>query len=227
MRPAGTRCARRVSTTIKVCLLPNLERADERCLAHGARPALRCVFEHVFGLRPETGDRIIAPDSFGQEGDPHDLEHVVGVVVGAVGDGAARRAQGGDGRNDPAVRCHGRLMRNDGAGAAKQRDFGIVDVPAVRREQARTEEVVLFEESRRTGAMISQHELDLGAALGQVDRVPQIVLLSKRADGVQELGRRVLRERGRRKHADTSLPCAVPGGEQVLNALQAFVSQPG
>ena len=42
----------------------------------------------------------------------------------------------------PSVRGHRRLVRNDGAGAAEQRDIGIVDVAAVRREQPRAEEAV-------------------------------------------------------------------------------------
>src|SRR5439155_23692419 len=65
----------------EVCLLPDLERAEELCLLHGSRTALRCVFEHVFRLGPEAGVRVIARDSFRQQGDSHDLEQVVGVVV--------------------------------------------------------------------------------------------------------------------------------------------------
>ena len=90
------------------------------------------------GRMPGIG--VVARDAFGQQRDPHHLEHVVGVVVGAVGDRAARRAQGGNRRDDAAVRRHRRLVRDDGAGAAQQRDVGVVDVAAVRREQPRTEE---------------------------------------------------------------------------------------
>ena len=39
----------------EVCLLPNIERAEELYLLHCSRTALRGVFEHVFGLRPEAG----------------------------------------------------------------------------------------------------------------------------------------------------------------------------
>jgi hypothetical protein len=39
----------------EVCLLPNIERAEELYLLHRSRTALRGVFERVFGLRPEAG----------------------------------------------------------------------------------------------------------------------------------------------------------------------------
>ena len=73
--------------------------------------------------------------------------------------------------------------------AAEQRDIGIVHVAAVRREQPRAEEAVLVEKRRRTKAVVLHHEIDLGAALGQVDRVSEIVFLSEGADGLQQLGR--------------------------------------
>ena len=79
-------------------------------------------------------------------------------------------------------------MRNDGAGPAKQRNIRIIDVPAVRREQPRAEEAVLVQKRRRTKSMVSHHEIDLGNALGQVNRVSEIVFLGERADGVQQLG---------------------------------------
>ena len=72
---------------------------------------------------------------------------------------------------------------------AEQRDVGIVDVPAVRREQPGAEEVVPGEKSGRTKAMVPHHEIDLGATLRQVDRVAEIVFLSEGADGAQQLGR--------------------------------------
>lgn len=72
---------------------------------------------------------IIAPDVFRQQGHLRNRKHVVVVVVGAKSDCAARLSQGGDGRAYPSVRCHGSLVRNDGAGVAKQRNLGIVDVP--------------------------------------------------------------------------------------------------
>ncbi len=81
------------------------------------------------------------------------------------------------------------LVRNGGAGVAEQRDLGIVDVPRVGREQSETQEVVLIQIGRRTNAMEFQHELELGAALVQMNRVSQIVLLGKGADGLQQLGR--------------------------------------
>jgi hypothetical protein len=37
--------------------------------------------------------------------------------------------------------------------------------------------------------MVPHHEVDLGAALGQVDRVPEVVLVSKGADSFQQLRR--------------------------------------
>ena len=69
------------------------------------------------------------------------------------------------------------------------------------------------------------HEVDLGAALRQVNRVSEIVFLGEGADGLQQLGRRGLGERGGREHADASLIRAVPLAEQVVDALQALVSQ--
>jgi len=78
---------------------------------------------------------------------------------------------------------------NDRAGAAKQRDLGIVDVATVRRKQPGAEEVVLGEILRRAKAMVAQHVLHLPGTLGEVDRVSEIVLLRKVADGVQELRR--------------------------------------
>jgi len=97
----------------------------------------------------------------------------------------------------------------------------------VRGEQPGAEEAGLVEKRRRTNAMVSHHEIDLGAALGQMDRVSEIVFLGKGADGLQQFGRRGLGERGGREHADASLLRAVPGREQVIDALQALVSQPG
>jgi hypothetical protein len=73
--------------------------------------------------------------------------------------------------------------------------------------------------------MVSHHEVDLGHALGQVDRISEIVSLGEGTDGLQQFGRGGLGERGGREHADPSLALAVPGGEQVIDALQAFVSQ--
>ena len=75
--------------------------------------------------------------------------------------------------------------------------------------------------------MVPHHEIDLGAALGQVDRVAEIVLLGEGADRLQQLGRRCLGERGGREDADASLLRAVPGREQVVDALHALVAQPG
>ena len=80
-------------------------------------------------------------------------------------------------------------MRHDGVRSAEQRDLGIVDIPAVRREQPGAEEVVLGEILRRTKAMVSQHVFRLPATLGQVDRISEIVFLSEVADGMQQLGR--------------------------------------
>ena len=70
----------------------------------------------------QSGDLIpiaIAPDSFRDQGDAHDLEHVLRVVVGTESDGAACRPQGGDRRADATVSCHRRLVRDDGAGATQ------------------------------------------------------------------------------------------------------------
>ena len=105
----------------------------------------------------------------------------------AIGQPAARSA--GDRRDDAAVRRHRRLVRNDGAGSAEQRDIGLVHVAAVRREQPRAEEAGLVEKRRRTNAVVPHHEIDLGAALRQVDRVAEIVFLGEGADGLQQLRR--------------------------------------
>ena len=117
-------------------------------------------------------------------------------------------------------------MRNDRPRLPQQRDIAIVDIPAVRREQARAKEAGLVEKRRRTHAVVPHHEVDLGHALRQMNRVSEIVLLGERADGLQQLGRRGLGERRRGKHADASLPRAVPGGKQIVDALQTLVPQP-
>ena len=143
----------------------------------------------------------------------------------AMGQPAARRA--GIGGMTPRFAAMAAWCETIVPRAAEQRDLGIVDVPAVRREQPRAEEAVLVEKRRRTKAMVSHHEIDLGVALGQVDRVSEIVFLGEGADGVQQLGRRGLGERGGREHADASLLRAVPRGEQVVDALHALVSQLG
>src|ERR1039458_4650934 len=67
--------------------------------------------------------------------------------------GPARLPQSWDGRDNSPVHRHGSPVRNDGAGVARQRDLGIIDVSAVRREEPGTGEVVLLEKSRRTNAM--------------------------------------------------------------------------
>ena len=73
---------------------------------------------------------------------------------------------------------------------AEQRDVGIVHVAAVRGEQARAEEAVPVEERRGAHAVVLHHEVHLGAALRQVNRVAEVVLLGERADGLQQFGRR-------------------------------------
>ncbi len=173
-------------------------------------PPSRRVFERVFRLWPDSGERIGPPDSFRQERDPHHREHVSRVVVGAVRDGTARRPQGGNGRNDAAVRGHAGLVRDDGARLAEKRDVSFVHVPAVRREQPGTKEAVLREKRRRTNSMVLHHEIDFGAALRQMDRVSEIVFLGKGANGLEQLGRAQLSQCGGGKHADTTLFRAVP-----------------
>ena len=171
----------------KVCFLPDLERGQELLLLNRPSPALRGVSEHVFRLRLKAGDLVsvaIPPDSFGHQGDSHHLEHVVRVVVGAEGDGAARRSQSGDGRADPSVRRHRGLVRNRGAGSAEQGDLGLVDIPGVCREQPGTKEVVLIKVFRWTDAVVPHHELELGAALIQMDGIADIVFLGEGADGL-------------------------------------------
>src|SRR5207253_5105125 len=95
------------------------------------------------------------------------------------------------------------------------------------REQPWTEKVVLREKRRRTNAVVSHREIDLGAALRQVNRVSEVVFFSKGADRLQQLGRGGFGERGCREYAAGSLLRAVPRGEQIVDALQALVSQPG
>ncbi len=75
--------------------------------------------------------------------------------------------------------------------------------------------------------MMAHHEIDFGNALGQGNRVSEIVFLGEGTEGLQQLGRRGLGERRGREHADASLVLAVPRGEQVIDAFHALVSQPG
>ena len=78
-------------------------------------------------------------------------------------------------------------MRHDRARLAQQRDVRIVDVPAMRRKQSRTEKPVPREKCRRAHAVMPLHEIDFGAALRQMDRVAEIVFLGEGADGLQQL----------------------------------------
>ena len=66
---------------------------------------------------------------------------------------------------------------------AQQRDLFVVDVAGVRREQPGAEEAVPVQILRRTEAVVHHHELVLGAALVQMDRVAEIVRLGKVANG--------------------------------------------
>ena len=206
-------------------MLADLERAEACGLLHGTRAALRRVFEHVFRLWAAAGVRVVARDPFRQQRDPHDLEQIVGVVVGAVRDRTARRSQRGNRRDDAAIGGHRRLMGDDGAGAREQRDVGRVDVAAVRREQPCTEEAVPVEERRRTNAVVPHHEIDLGDALRQMDRVSEVVFVGEGAHRLQQFRRRSLGQRGGREDADASLILAVPRGEQIVDALHALVAQ--
>ena len=209
----------------QVGLLADFERAHRLLLIHRARAAERRVLEHVFRLRPDAGERIVAANAFGQQRDPHHLEQVVGVVVGAVGDGAAGRAQRRDRRNHAAVGGHAGLVRHDRARLGEQRDVALVHVAAVSRKQARTEEAVTIEVRRRAHAMVLHHEVHLGAALRQVDGVAEVVLLGERAHRLQQLRRRGLGQCGGREHADASLVLAVPRREQIVDALQPVIAQ--
>ncbi len=74
-------------------------------------------------------------------------------------------------------------MRDDRARSTEQRDVGVVDIAAVRGEQARPEKAVLVEKGRRTQAVVPDHEIDFGAALREVNRVAEVVRLGKGADG--------------------------------------------
>jgi hypothetical protein len=106
----------------------------------------------------------------------------------SVGDGAAGGAKRRNRRNHAAVRRHAGLVRHDGARLGEQRDIAVVHVAAMRREEARPEKAVPIEKCRRTDAVVLDHEVDLGAALREVNRVAEIVLVGKRADGPEQLG---------------------------------------
>ena len=118
-------------------------------------------------------------------------------------------------------------MRDDRPRPAEQRDLAVVHVAAVRGEQPRAEKAVLVEKRGGTKAMVAHHELGFGEALVQVNRVSEVVLLGERADRLQQLGRGGLGERGGGEHADAPLIRAVPLAEQVVDALQALVTQLG
>ncbi len=152
------------------------------------RAAERGILEHVFRLWPEPGEGVVAADAFGDQRDAHHLEHVVGVVVGAVRNRAAGGSQRRDGRNDASISRHRRLMRDDRPRFPQQRDVGLVDVAAVRRKQPRAEEAVPIEKRRRPQPMMAHHEIHFGAALRQVNRVTDVVLLGESPQRLQQLG---------------------------------------
>ena len=195
---------------------------------HRLGAAQRGVLEHVLGLRVHAGNRVVAAqDALDQHRRPHHLEHVGGVVVGAVGDGAAGGAQLGNRRRHPAIGGHAGLVRDDGARLAEQRDVGVVDVAAVRREQPRAEEAVLGQERHRAHAVVLLHVGDFGPALRQVDGVAEAVLLGEGVHRLQQLGRRVLGQAGGGEDADAAVELAVPGGVQIGDALEAVVAHLG
>ena len=75
----------------EVGLLPDLERAEElRLAARLAHPPCVASSSMSSGCGRTPGIASLRGDAFRQQRDPHDLEQVVGVVVGAVGDRAAR-----------------------------------------------------------------------------------------------------------------------------------------
>jgi len=153
-------------------------------LAH----TLGCTVEDIFRLGRKSGDLVpvaVAPDPLGQHGDAHHLEDVVRVVVGPERNGTAGRPQLRDGRTDAAVRRHPRLVGDDGARSAEQCDLLVVDVARVRREQPGTEEAVPVQVLGRPDPVVQDHELVLGAALVQMDRVAQVVGLGEVAHRAQ------------------------------------------
>jgi hypothetical protein len=107
-----------------------------------------------------------------------------------------------------------------------QRNLGIVDIAAVRREQPGAEEIVLAKKSGRANAVVLHHVVDLGMGLIEMDGVAQIVFLGEIADGMEQFGRRTLGESGRWKHADAA-KFPVPGAEQIVDALHSLVPHLG
>ena len=211
MRPAGTRWARCVSSDEEVGLLADLERADAASpaarLARRRASRLRACLPAAAGRRGTRSLRRMRSVSSATRITSNRSLVLLSVPL-AIGQPAARSA--GIGGMTPrfaaiAAWCDTMVPR-----PAEQRDVGVVDVAAVRREQPRTEEAVPVEKRRRAEAVVPHHELDFGAALRQVDRVAEIVFLGEGADRLQQFGRRGLGERGGREHADASLLRAVP-----------------
>src|SRR5207249_1726546 len=149
------------------------------------------------------------------------------VVVRPVSDWTAGLAKRGYRWDHAPVAGHRRLMRDDRRGTAKQRDLVVVHISAVRGEQPGTEEAVLVEKGRRTETVKPEHEIDLGAALRQVDRVAEIAFLGEGTDGMQQFGRGVLGQRSGGKDADASLSRAMPRAEQIGDAPQSLIAEPG
>ncbi len=56
-------------------------------------------------------------------------------------------------------------------------------------EQPGPEEAMPIQIGGRPNAMVLHHELELGTALVQVDRVSHVVLLGEGSDGLQQRGR--------------------------------------
>ena len=84
---------------------------------------------------------------------------------------------------------------------------------------------MLGQERRRRHAVMLLHEVNFGAALRQVNRVAEIVLLGERAHRLQQFRRRRLRQRGGREHADASPVGAMPLAEQLVDALHPLFAQ--
>ena len=80
-------------------------------------------------------------------------------------------------------------MRNDGVGAAKQRDVVRLDVAAMGSKQPRRKVAMSIEIGGRRHTVMLEHEVHLGAALRQVDGVAQIAFVGKRADRLEQFGR--------------------------------------
>jgi hypothetical protein len=189
---------------------------------HGAVPVRSGPAQRLLGRRPPA---VVASHPFYEQPGADHLDHVLGHVVGAEGDGAAERLQIGDPRAQPTPRGDRRVERDRGTGAPEQPLLLRRHAAAVRRNQPVAEEPDIVEILGRQPAAHRPDGGDLAPELVQVHGSDAAQPVLQGAQLSKQRRRAHVGRPGGDTHRDAAVGGAVPSGVQLLDPAHAALGE--